>query len=132
MLKILQARFQQYTNHKLPDVQAGFRKGRGTREQIANIRWIIKKAREFQKNIYFCFIDYTKAFYCVDHNKLWKILKEMVIPDHLTCLLRNLYAGQEATVRAGHGTTDWFQIGKGLCQAIYCDPVYLTYMQSTS
>ena len=106
MLKILQARLQQYMNHKLPDVQAGFRKSRGTRNQIANIRWIIKKAREFQKSIYFCFIDYAEAFDCVDHNKLWKILKEMGIPDHLTCLLRNLYAGQEATVRMGHGTTD--------------------------
>ena len=103
-------------NRELPDVQAGFRKGRGTRDQIANICWIIKKAREFQKNIYFCFIDYAKAFDCVDHNKLWKILKEMGIPDHLTCSLRNLYAGQEATVRTGHGTTDWFQIGKGVCQ----------------
>ena len=108
MSKILQARLQQYVNHELPDVQAGFRKGRGTRDQIANIRWIIKKARAFQKNIYFCFIDYAKAFDCVDHNKLWKILKEMGIPDHLICLLRNLYAGQEATVRTGHGTTDWF------------------------
>ena len=97
-------------NHELPDVQAGFRKGRGTRDQIANIHWIIKKARELQKNIYFCFIDYTKAFDCVDHNKLWKILKELGIPDHLTCLLRNLYAGQEAAVRTGHGTTNWFQI----------------------
>ena len=106
MLKILQARLQQYMNCELPDVQAGFRKGRGTRYQTANIRWIIKKAREFQKNIYFCFIDYAKAFGCVDHNKLWKILKEMGIPDHLTCLLRNLYAGQEATVRTGHKTTD--------------------------
>ena len=103
-------------NHELPDVQAGFRKGRGTRDQIANIRWIMEKAREFQKNIYFCFIDYAKSFDCVDHNKLWKILKEMGIPDHLTCLLRNLYAGQEATVRSRHGTTDWFQIGKGLHQ----------------
>ena len=112
MLKILQARLQQYMNHELPDVQAGFRKGRGT-NQIANICWIIKKAREFQKNIYFCFIDYAKAFDCEDHNKLWKILQEMGIPHHLTCLLRNLYAGQEATVRNGHGTTDWFQIGKG-------------------
>ena len=123
MLKILQARLQQYVNRELPVVQAGFRKGRGkkrkgkgTRDQTANIRWIIKKAREFQKNIYFCFIDYAKAFDCVDHNKLWKILKEMGIPDHLTCLLRNLYTGQEATVRTGHGTTDWFQIGKGVCQ----------------
>ena len=103
-------------NHELPNVQAGFRKGRGTRDQIANIRWIIKKARQFHKNIYFCFIDYVKAFDCVDHNKLWKILKEMGIPDHLTCLLRNLYAGQEAIVRTGHGRTDCFQIGKGVCQ----------------
>ena len=116
MLKILQARLQQYANRELPDVQAGFRKGRGTRDQIANICWIIEKAREFQINIYFCFIDYAKAFDCVDHNKLWKILKEMEIPDHLTCLLRNLYAGQEATVRTGHGTANWFQIGKGVCQ----------------
>ena len=108
MLKILQARLQKYVNRELPDVQAGFRKGRGTRDQIANICWIIKKAREFQKNIYFCFIDYAKAFQCVDHNKLWKILQEMGIPDHLTGLLRNLCAGQEATVRNGHGTTDWF------------------------
>ena len=114
MLKILQARLQQYVNHEVPDVQAGFRKGRGTRDQIANILWIIRKARQFQKNIYFCFIDYAKAFDCVDHNKLWKILKEMGIPDHLTCLV-NLYAGQEATVRAGRGTTDWFQIRKGVC-----------------
>ena len=106
MLRILQARLQQYMNHELPDVQAGFGKGRGTRDQIANICWIIGKAREFQKNIYFCFIDCAKAFDCVDHNKLWKILKEMGIPDHLTCLLRNQYAGQEATVRTGHGTTD--------------------------
>ena len=116
MLKILQGSLQQYVNHELPDVQAGFRKGRGTRDQIANICWIIEKAREFQKNIYFCFMDYAKAFDCVDHNKLWKILKEMGIPDHLTCLLKNLYAGQEATVRTGHGTTDWFQIGKGVHQ----------------
>ena len=112
MLKILQPRLQQYVNHELPDVQAGFKKGRGTRDQMANICWIIKKAREFQKNIYFCFIDYAKAFDGVDHNKLWKILQEMRIPDHLTRLLRNLCAGQEATVRTGHGTTDWFQIGK--------------------
>ena len=111
MLKILQARLQQY--HELPDVQAGFRKGRGTRDQNANICCIIEKEREFQKNIYFCFIDYAKAFDRVDHNKLWKILKEMEIPDHLSCFLRNLYAGQEATIRTGHGTTDWFQIGKG-------------------
>ena len=108
MLKIFQARLQQYANRELPDVQAGFRKGRGTRDQIANICWIIEKAREFQKSIYFCFIVYAKAFDCVDHNKLWKIFQEMGIPDHLTCLLRNLYAGQEATVRTGHGTTDWF------------------------
>ena len=106
MLKILQARLQQYVNSELPDLQAGFSKGRGTRDQIASIHWIMEKAREFQKNIYFCFIDYTKAFDCVDHKKLWKILKEMEIPDHLTCLLRNLYASQEATVRTGHGTTD--------------------------
>ena len=108
MLKILQARLQQYLNHELPDVQAGFRKGRGIRDQIANIRWKIKKAREFQKNIYFCFIDYAKAYDCVDYNKLWKTLKDIGISDHLTCLLRNLYAGQEATVRTGQGTTDWF------------------------
>ena len=105
MLKILQTTLQQYVNHELPDIQAGFKKGRGTRDQMANIHWIIKKAREFQKYIYFCFINYAKAFDCVDHNKLWKILKEMGIPDHLTCLLRNLYVGQEATVRSGHGTT---------------------------
>src|SRR5574340_511453 len=116
MLKILQARLQQYVNRELPDVQAGFRKGRGTRDQIANICWIMEKEREFQKNIYFSFIDYAKAFDCVDHKKLWKILKEMGIPDHLTCLLRNLYAGQEGAFRTGHETTDWFQIGKGICQ----------------
>ena len=116
MLKILQARLQQYVNHELPDVQAGFKKGRGTRDQIANIRWIMEKGREFQKNIYFCFIDYAKAFDCVDHNKLWKILKEIRIPDHLTCLLRSLYVGQEATVRTAHETIDWFQIGKGVRQ----------------
>ena len=114
MHKILQARLQQYMNHELPDVPAGFKIGRGTRDQIANIHWIIKKAREFQKNIYLCFIDYAKAFDCVDHNKLWKILKEKGIPDHLTWLLRNLYAGQGATVRTGHETIDWFQIGKGV------------------
>ena len=116
MLKILPARLQQYVNPELPDAQDGFRKGRGTRGQIANIYWIIEKTREFQKNIYFWFIDYAKAFDCVDHNKLWKILKEMGILDLLTSLLRNLYAGQEATVRTGHGTTDWFQIEKGVCQ----------------
>ena len=126
-LKILQARLQQYVNHELPDVQAGFRKGRGTRDQIANIHWIIKKAREFQKNIYFCFINYAKDFDCVDHNKLWKILQEMG-----TCLLRNLYAGQEATVRTGKGTTNWFQKGKGVYQGCILSPAYLTYMQSTS
>ena len=122
MLKILQARLQQYVNRELPDVQAGFRKGRGPRDQIANIRWIMEKAREFQKNIYFCFIDYAKAFDCVDHNKLWKILKEMGVPDHLTCLLRKLYAGQEATVRTGHSTTDWFQLGKGIQQGCILSP----------
>ena len=109
MLKILQARLQPYLNCELPDVQAGFRKGRGTRDQIANIRWIMEKAREFQKNIYFCFIDYAKAFDCVDHNRLWKILQETGIPDHLTCLLRSLYAGQEATVRTRHGPTTGFK-----------------------
>ena len=122
MLKILQARLPQYVNQKILDVQTGFRKGRRNRDQIANIHWIIGKAREFQKNIYFCFIDYTKALDCVDHNKLWKILKEMGIPDHLTCLLRNLDAGQEATVRTGHGTTDWFQIGKGVHQGCILSP----------
>ena len=133
MLKILQARLQQHVNHELPDVQAGFRKGRGTRDQIANILWIMEKAREFQKNICFCFIDYAKAFDCVDHNKLWKILKDMGISDHLICLLRNLYAGQEATVRTGHGPTDWFQIAKGVHQGCtYYLLAYLTYMQSIS
>ena len=122
MLKILQVRLQQYMNHELPDIQAGFRKGIGTRDHIGNIRWIIEKAREFQKNIYFCFIDYTKAFDCVDHNKLWKTLQEMGIPDHLTCLLRNMYAGQEATVRTSQGTMDWFQIGKGVCQGCILSP----------
>ena len=118
--------------YKFPDVQAGFRKGRGIRDQIDNIRWIMEKAREFQRNINFCFTDYAKAFDCVDHNKLWKILQEMGIPDHLTCLLRNLYAGQEATVRTGHGTTDWFQIGKEVHQDCIFHPAYFTYMQSTS
>ena len=132
MLKILQVRLQQYVNRERPDGQAGFRKGRGTRDQTANIRWIIEKVREFQKNIYFCFIEYTKAFDCVVHNKLWKILKEMGISDHLTCLLRNLYAGQETTVRTGHGRTDWFQIEKEYVKAVYCPPAYLTSMQSTS
>ena len=122
MLKILQARLQQYVNCELPDVQASFRKGRGTRDQIVNICWIIEKAREFQKNICFCFIDYAKVFDGVDHNKLWKILKEMEIPDHLACLLRNLYAGREATVRTGHGTTDWFQVGKRVHQGCILSP----------
>ena len=119
-------------NRELPDVQAGLRKARGTRDQIANIHWIMEKAREFQKNIYFCFIDYSKAFDCVDHNKLWKILKEIGIPHHLICLLRNLYAGQEATVRTGHGTTDWFQIGKGVHQCCIWSPclfnLYVEYI----
>ena len=120
-------------NWELPDVKAGFRKDRGTTDQIVNICWIIEKAKELQKNIYFCFIDYAKSFDCVDHNKLWKILQELRIPDHLTYLLRNLYAdGQEATVRTGHGTIDWFQIGKGVHQVVFCHPAYLTYMQSTS
>ena len=122
MLKILQARLQQYVNCELPDVQARLRKGRGTRDQVANISWIIEKAREYQKNIYFCLIDYANAFDCVDHNKLWKILQEMGIPEHLTCLLRNLYAGQEATVRTGHGTIDWLQIGKGVHQGCILSP----------
>ena len=127
MLKILQARLQEYMNRELPDVQAGFRKGRGTRDQIANIHWIMEKGREFQKNIYFWFIDYAKAFDCVDHDKLWKILKEMRIPDHLTCLLRNLYAGQEATVRTGHGTTDCFQRGKGVHQGCILSPCLFNF-----
>ena len=122
MLKILQARLQQYMNREPPGVQAGFKKGRGIRGQIANICGIIKKAREFQKNIYFCPIDYTKTFDCVYYNKLWKILQEIGIPDHLTCLLRNLYAGQETTVRTGHGTTDWFQIEKGVHQGCILSP----------
>ena len=133
MLKILQTRLQQYVNHELPNVQAGFRKGRVTRDQFANICWIMEKARQFQKNVYFCFIDYAKAFDCVDHNKLWKILKEMGIPDHLTCFLRNLYSVQESTVRAGHGTTDWLQIGKGICQGCILSPcLFNFYIQSTS
>ena len=135
MLKILQTRPQQYVNRELPVVKAGFRKGRGTRDKIVSICWIIRKAREFQKNIYFCFIDCAKAFDCVDHNKLWKILKDMGVPDHLTCLLRNLYAGQEATVRTGHGTTDWFQIGKGVCQGCTLSPcffnLYAEYIMRT-
>ena len=127
MLKILQATVREYVNRELLDVQAGFRKGRGTRDQIANICWIMEKASEFQKNIYFCFIDYAKAFDCVDHNKLWKILKEMAIPDRLTCLLRNLYAGQEATVRTGYGTTDWFQIEKGVRQGCILSPCLFNF-----
>ena len=124
MLQILQARLQQYVNHELPDIQSGFRKGRGTRDPIANIRWIMEKAWEFQKNIYFCFIDYACAFDFVDHNKLWKTLKVMGIQDNLTCLLRELYAGQEATVTTGHGTTDWFQIGKGVRQGCILSPCF--------
>ena len=135
MLKILQARLQQYLNQELPDIQAGFRKGRGTRHQIANICWIIEKEREFWKNIYFCFMDYARAFDCVDHNNLWKILKEMEIPVHLTCLLRNLYSNQETAIRALRVTADWLtgsKLGKEYNKAIYCHPVYLTYIQSTS
>ena len=126
MLKIFQARLQQYVNRELLDVQAGFRKGRGTRDQIVNIRWIIEKA-EVQKSIYFCFTDYAKAFDCVDHHKLWKILKEIGIPDYLTCLLRNLYAGQEATARIGHGTPDWFKIRKGACQGYILSPCLFNF-----
>ena len=125
MLKILQARLQKYVNRELLDVQAGLKKGREARDQIANIRWITEKAREFQKNIYFCFIDYAKAFDCADHNKLWKILQEMRIPDHFTCLLRNLYAGQEASVKTGHGIMDWLKIGKGVCQDCILSPCFI-------
>ena len=136
MLRILQARLQQYVNCDLPDIQAGFRKGRRTRDQTATIHWIIEKAREFQKNIYFSFIDYAKTFDCVDHNKLWKILNEVGIPDHLTCLLRNLYAGQEATVRTGYGTTDWSQIGKGVYQGCILSPclfnLYAEYIMTNA
>ena len=127
MLKILQARPQQYGNCELLDVQAGFRKGRGTRDQIANIGWILEKAREFQKNIYFTFVGYTKAFGCVDHNKLWNILKDMEIPDHFTCLLQNLHAGQEAIIRTGRGTVDWFQTGKGVCQGCILSPCLFSF-----
>ena len=127
MLKILQSRLQEYVRRELPDVPAGFRKGRGTRNQVAKIRWIIEKAKEFHKNIYFCFIDYVKAFDCADHNKLWKILKAMGIPHHLTCLLRNLYAGQEATVRIGHGITHWFQTGKGVRQGCLLSPCLFNF-----
>ena len=136
MLKILQARLQQHVNRELPDVQPGFRKGRGTRDQIVNNLWIIEKAREFQKNVYFCFNDYAQAFDCGDYNKMWKVLKEMGIPDHLTCLLRKLYAGQEATVRAGLGTIDWFQIGKGVRQGCILSPclfnLYAEYIMSNA
>ena len=128
MLKILQARLQQYVNWEIPEVQAGFRKGRGTRDQTADIRWIIEKAREFQKNIY-CFTDYAKAFDCVDHNKLWKILNEMGIPYNLTCLLRNLYAGQEATFRIAHVTMDWFKIGKGVCRGCIQSPCLFNFYE---
>ena len=131
MLKILQARLQQYVNRELPDVQAGFRKGRGTRDEIANIRWTMEKAREFQKNIY-CFIDYAKPFDCVDHHKLWTILNEMGIPDHLTCLLRNLYAGQEQQLELNVEQWTGSKLGKKYIKAIYCHPAYLTYMQNTS
>ena len=127
MLKILQARFQQYVNCELPDVQAGFRKDWGTRDQIASIRWIIKKARELQKYIYFFFIDYAKTFDCLDHNKLWKILKEIGVPDHLSCLLRNLHADHEVTVRTGQGTTDWFQIRKGVHQGYILSPCLFNF-----
>ena len=132
MLKILQARLQQYVKCELPDVQAGFRKGRGTRDQIANIHWIIEKGMEFQKNIYFCFTAYAKAFDCMDHNKLWKFLQEMRIPDHLTCLLRNLYVGQEATVRTDMEQRTGSKLGKEYVKTVYCHHAYLTYMQSTS
>ena len=132
MLKILQARLQQYVNHELPDVQAGFRKGRGTRDQIANIHWITEKAREFQKNMYFFFIDYAKAFDCLDHRKLWKNLKDMGMLNHLTCLPQNLYSGQEATVRIDIEQQTGSKLGKKYIKAVYCHLAYLTYMQSTS
>ena len=127
MIKILQARLQQYVNHELPEIQAGFRRGKGTIDKITSICGIIKTAKEFQKNINFCFIDYAKAFDCVDHNELWKILQEMGIPDHLTCRLRDQYAGQEATLRTGHGTTDWFQIGKGVRQGCILSPCLFNF-----
>ena len=132
MLKILQARLQQYMNRKIPDIQTGFKTGRRIRDQIANIHWIIEKAREFRENIYFCFFDCANAFDCLDHNKLWKILLEMGIPDHLTCLLRDLYAGQEATIRTTHGKCTDSKLGKEYIKAVYCHPACLTYMQSTS
>ena len=131
-VKILQVRFQQYVNCELPDVQAGFRKARGTRDQIANIRWIMEKAREFQKNIYVCFIDQAKAFDCVDHNKLWKILQEIGLPDHLTLLLRNLYAGKKQQLESDMEQRTGSKLGKEYVKAVYCHPTYLTYMQSTS
>ena len=127
MLKILPAQLQQYVNHELPDVQTGFRKGRGTRDQISNIHWMVEKVKEFQKNIYFCFIDYAKAFDCVDHKKLWKIFQVIGIPEPLTCLLRNLYAGQESMVRTGDGTTDWFQIGRGVSQGCMLSPCLFNF-----
>ena len=132
MLKILQARLQQHVNHDHPNVKAGFRKDRGIRDQNVNICWIIEKKRDFQKNIYFCFIDYAECFDCVHHNKLWKIIHVIEIPDHLTCLLRNMYASQEATVRTRHGKMDWFQMGKAYIKAVYCHLSYLTYLQSIS
>ena len=132
MLKILQVRIKQSVNWELPDVQAGFRKGRGTRDQITNIHWIIEKTREFQRNICFCFIEYAKAFDYVDHNKLWKILKDIGVPDHLTCLVRNLYAGQEATVKPDMEQQIGSKLGKEYIKAVYCHPAYLTYMESTS
>ena len=132
MFKVLQARLQQYVNRELPDVQGGFRKGRQTRDQIANVRWITEKARKFQKNVYFCFIDYAKSFDCGDHNKLWKILKEMGIPDHLTCLLINLYAGRKKQVELDMEQQTGCKSGKEYVKAVYCHPAYLTYMQSTS
>ena len=136
MLRVLQARLQQYMNHELPKVQTGFRKGRGTRDQIANIHWIIEKAREFQNDVYFCFIDYAKAFDCVDHKTLWKIFQEMGISDHLTCLLINLYAGEEVTGRTGHGTTDWFKIRKGISQGCILIPysfnLYAVYIMQNA
>ena len=132
MLKILQAKLQQYMNHELPDVQARFRKDRGTRDQIANMRWIIEKAREFQKNSYFCFTDYLKAFDCVDHNEIWKILKEKGTPNHLTCLLRNLYAGQGLQLELDMEQQTACKLGKEYTKSVYCHPAYLTYMQSTS
>ena len=127
ILKILQARLQQYVNWELPNIYTGFRKGRGTRDPISNLHWIIEKAKEFQKNVYSCFIDYAKAFGCLDHNKLWKTIEEMEVPNHFTCHLKNLYAGQKATIRTGHGTTDWFKIGKGVCQGCILSPCLFNF-----